>query len=93
MEIKPIITEKTTELAKAGKYAFQVGDKVTKHEIKKLIHELFGVDVTSVRTLKSHPEVKRSLSSRKKRFTKAGKKAIVTLKDKQKIDLFEPKKK
>lgn len=92
MDIKPVITEKTTELAKSGKYVFRVSAGLTKNKIKDAIHRIFGVDVVKIRTIKEQGEVKRSLSSRKKRVVMPSKKAIVVLKDKQTIDIFETKK-
>jgi len=92
MKIEPVITEKTTELAKAGKYTFKLGVNTTKGQVKKLVNTMFGVDVVSVRTMRLKEEIKRSFSKRKK-IVKPAKKAIVELKDKQKIDIFETKKK
>jgi len=92
MQIKPVITEKTTELAKSGKYVFRVDFLSTKDEIKRTINRLFGVNVVKIRTIKEQGEIKRSLS-RRKRIVKPSKKAIVVLKDKQTIDIFESKSK
>ncbi len=92
MKIQPVITEKTTELAKQGKYTFRFGLNFTKHQIKKVINELFDVHVVGVRTIKSHGEVKRSMSRRKK-IVRPSIKAIVWLKEKETIDIFESKKK
>lgn len=92
MRIEPVITEKSTELAKKGKYTFRFGAEATKYAIKRQINKLFGVDVVEVRTIKSKGEIKKSLSRRKK-LVKPSKKAIVRLKDKQTIEIFEKKKK
>jgi large subunit ribosomal protein L23 len=92
MKIEPVITEKSTELAKKGKYTFRFNSRSTKSEIKRLINQIFAVNVTGVNIIKSHGETKNSLS-RSKRIVKPSKKAIVTLRDKQKIDIFESKKK
>ncbi len=91
-KLEPILTEKTTKLAESGKYSFRVDRNLTKYQIKKLIGEIFDVHVTKVRTLKEPGEKKRTSSGRK-RVILPGKKAIVTLRDKEKIDLFETKKK
>lgn len=91
MLIEPIITEKSSILAKEGKYVFRVDKNMSKTDIKNLVQKLFGVTVVAVRTIKVHGEVKRGFSGRKK-IIKPGKKAIVSLKDKEKIDLFEAKK-
>lgn len=90
--LKPLYTEKSTKLAKEGKYTFLVSTKANKIGLKSQIGKLFGVTVTSVKTSKIGPETKRNY----KGFTvtkNALKKAVVTLKDGEKIDLFEDKKK
>lgn len=92
MILEPVITEKSTNLAKAGKYTFRVDKRLTKNDIRLLVTKIFGVKVLSVKTLKEHGEIKKGLSGRKK-IIKATKKAIVTLPEKEKIDLFETKKK
>jgi large subunit ribosomal protein L23 len=90
--IKPIFTEKSTRLAKEGKYTFLVERAMNKKQIKALIAKLFGVHVTGIKTLKVSGESGRNNRGRK--FSRvSGKKAIITLKDKEKIDLFEEGKK
>lgn len=91
MKLIPIVTEKTLEDAKNGRYTFKVNPSWNKFEIKEAINRIFGVHVVNVRTINMHGIVKRTLSGRK-RVIKPGKKAIVTLKDKEKIDVFETKK-
>jgi len=91
MFLKPLLTEKTQNLAKEGKYTFRVGKGLTKHEARKLIEEIYGVHVREIWSLKESGEVKKTLAGRK-RIVKPGKKVIVQLKEKEKIDLFESKK-
>lgn len=91
MKLEPIITEKTIELAKKGEYTFRVDRNMTKAKIKSLVENVFGVHVKRVRTTKEAGEVKRTIWGRK-RVIKPGKKAIVKLAEKEKIDLFEEKK-
>lgn len=92
MILKPVMTEKSLELAKKGKYTFKVKVGLGKHQIKKLIEDVFGVHVTSVRSMNIRGETRRALSGRKRKIMPS-KKAIVTLAEKEKIDLFETKKK
>jgi len=90
--IKPVFTEKSTRLAKEGKYTFLVGVGDTKSGLKVLISRLFDVHVKTIKTLKTGGEVKRNNRGQNvSRFST--KKAIVTLKKGEKIDLFEEKKK
>jgi large subunit ribosomal protein L23 len=90
--IKPVFTEKSTRLAKEGKYTFLVDPRMDKSGLKVLISKLFNVHVKTIRTVKTGAEVKRN--NKGMNVSKlATKKAIVSLKAGEKIDLFEEKKK
>ncbi len=91
MKLEPVLTEKSLDLAKEGKYTFWVGKNLTKHQIAKLVGQVFGVQVNKVRTMNVAGETKRTVLGRK-RVIKPRKKAIVELGAKDKIDLFETKK-
>jgi len=82
---KPWITEKSTLLNEGGKYVFLVKDSATKNEVKKMVKELYQVDATQVNmvNLPAKSRRYRGLKTEKP----ARKKAIVTLKEGQKIDL------
>jgi large subunit ribosomal protein L23 len=83
---KPWITEKSTDLTAVGKYVFMVSHDATKPEIKKAIHALYKVDAVQVNVVNRHPKSKRFGGTMK--GTQEGyRKAIITLKDGQKIDL------
>lgn len=90
--IKPIFTEKSLKLAKEGRYSFRVGRVENKSTIKAEIAKLFGVHVVSIRTINVKGETGRNMRGTKY-STVTQKKAIVTLKDKEKIDIFEESKK
>jgi len=92
MKLEPIITEKTLKMAEAGKYTFKVGTNMTKYQIKALINSVFGVHTQRVWTAKIAGESKKTMKG-KNRFILPFKKAIVVLREKEKIDLFETKKK
>ena len=86
---KPLVTEKAMKLGEKSQYVFIVDHTSNKIEIKKAVEELFEVNVLSVRTLNLKGKVK-------SRFTRKGimrgktaskKKAFVTLKEGQTIDL------
>jgi ribosomal protein L23 len=90
--LKPVFTEKSTKMAKMGKYTFWVDPGSNKMSLKAEIAKLFGVHVTSIKTIKKAGEKGRN--ARGKKFNKlASKKAIVTLKGEEKIDVFEESKK
>ncbi len=86
---RPIITEKAMKLSAQRQYVFQVDPNSNKIEIKKAVEEMFEVNVLSVRTV-------RIKGKRKVRMTRRGlmrgttpsiKKAYVTLKEGQSIEL------
>ncbi len=82
---KPWITERATDLTKMGKYVFLVKSDATKPEVKKAVKEIYKVDVTAVNMV-TRPDKKKRMGQNMGR--QAGfKKAIVTLKAGQKIDL------
>jgi len=84
----PIITEKLdTEREAHRHYAFLVDKKATKDHIKQAVQGLFKVTVTGVHTSVHRGKIKRIGSSMGKRPN--WKRAIVTLKEGDKIDLFE----
>jgi large subunit ribosomal protein L23 len=82
---KPWVTEKATDLNKIGKYVFMVKSKATKSEIKKAVKELYRVEVEDVNTIRRSGKPKRFRNVRGR--TEGYKKAIVTLKAGQKIDI------
>lgn len=90
--IKPVFTEKSLMASKLGKYTFQVGISDNKASLKSEINKLFGVHVTSIKTMKTKGEAKRTMKGKNYKTTTI-KKAIVTLKAGEKIDLFEESKK
>jgi large subunit ribosomal protein L23 len=83
---KPWITEKATKLASSNQYVFMVKSSATKPEVKKAIHALYKVDATAVNILNRAGKVKHS-GRGIKGMQQGYRKAIVTVKAGQKIDL------
>ncbi len=89
--VKPIITEKMTiQGEKLNRYGFVVEKTANKLQIKQAVEEMYGVTVADVNTMRYGGKAK-------SRFTKAGylvgrtnsfKKAIITLKEGEKIDFY-----
>lgn len=90
--IKPILTEKQTEITEKfpNRFGFRVAPSANKIQIKNAVEQIYGVKVENVNTVNY-------AGKRKSRFTKAGmvsgktpayKKAIVTLKEGEVIDFF-----
>ncbi len=86
---KPIITEKSMRLAKAGLYTFAVAKAADKLQIAKFISEKFKVDVLSVKIVNTKGENKLQRRVRKFYQASTAKKAIVEVKKGQKIGIFE----
>ncbi len=87
--IRPVITEKATELAKENKYVFRVHKKANKNMIEKAISSIFGVTPVKVNVMIVRGKRKRVRYNYG--YTPSWKKAIVTLKQGDKIDIFETK--
>ena len=85
MLLAPIITEKSTLVAEENKIIFRVPLTATKPNIKEAVENLFKVDVTKVNTILVKGKTKRfrGKPGRRSDF----KKAIVTLKDGQSVDI------
>lgn len=84
--VKTLIrTEKGTMLGPARKYLFEVATPANKIEIKKAVEEIYNVKVKSVNTAVMHGKLKRVRQQLGR--TKDWKKAVVTLKEGQKIEV------
>ncbi len=82
---KPLITEKATDLSASGKYVFIVGLSATKKEVAKALKEIYRVDAVKVNIVNLPGKTRRFRGLKSK---KSGvKKAVVTLKEGQKIDV------
>ncbi len=83
--ISPIVTEKSTTQSEMNKIVFKVNKKFNKKLIKKNIEKIFKVEVTKVNIV--NKKTKKKLTRGKKVKVPGFKKAIVTLKKGQNIDL------
>lgn len=84
---RPIVTEKSTKLAEQNKYTFEVDKNANKIEIKLAVEALFNVKVTSVNVINEVAKAKRV--GQHSGFKPAVSKAIVTLADGFKIDVYK----
>jgi len=84
---RPLITEKNATLQAQGKYAFEVAGEANKHQIKQAVEKAFKVKVTGVNVM-TVPGKERRVG-RRLILTQPWKKAVVTLKPGDKIELFE----
>ena len=86
--IKPVISERSMDLAPEKKYTFKVAPDANKTEIKKAVEEIFGVEVKKVNVMNMDGKLKRLGRTIGRR--PAFKKAIVTLTDASKeIEFFQ----
>ena len=85
---RPVNTEKTRNAHDvANQYVFEVVPTANKNQIRQAVEEIFGVRVTDVRTLNIRGKTKRFRRGMGKKPN--WKKAIVTLRDGDIIDVFE----
>lgn len=84
---KPIITEKSMDLQADNKYTFSVDPNANKLEIKHAVEFMFKVKVLNVNTMRVKGKNKRV--GRFQGKTNDWKKAVVTLKPGDKIEMFE----
>ena len=87
--IKPVISEKTTELMGESKYVFEVAMTANKQLVKQAIKDIFGVLPEKVNIIRVRGKMRRLRYQYGKKS--AYKKAVVTLKAGESIEVFESK--
>ena len=85
--IRPVVSEKSYAGLELNTYTFLVDPRANKTEIKEAVQKIWNVQVTSVRTLNRKGKVKRRRVTLGKRPDQ--KRAIVTLAEGDKIEIFE----
>jgi len=83
--LSPVVTEKSTNLSEQNKIVFKVPKKSNKKNLKKNLEKIFKVNVIKVNIINKQPRLK--ITRGRKVKVKGYKKAIVTLKKGQSIDL------
>ncbi len=83
--IAPVVTEKSTNLSEQNKIIFSVPKGANKTNLKKNIEKIFKVNVTKINILNKKTRTKTTRGKKVK--VKGYKKAIITLKKGQSIDL------
>ncbi|MGH2447633.1 MAG: 50S ribosomal protein L23 [Chloroflexota bacterium] len=90
--LRPVVSEKSTELAGNNKYTFAVSPRANKIDIRQAVEDRYQVAVKNVRTVTMPAKEKGAgyISPSKKRrgLTSPWKKAIVTLREGQRIEDF-----
>ena len=84
--IRPIVSERSFGLMDQNKYTFEVAKDAAKQEIADAVEKIFNVHVVKVNTMSVKPKKKRvryQIGS-----TRSWKKAIVTIRDGESIEIF-----
>lgn len=81
----PVVTEKSTNGKNLNQYTFKVAPKASKIEIKEAVEKIFNVEVVAISTLNEKVKTKRV--GRYEGLSNHSKKAIVTLKAGQTIEI------
>ena len=83
--LSPLVTEKSTNLSTQNKVTFKVHNNANKKNIKNNVEKIFKVNVTKVNIINKKTRIKTARGKKVK--VKGFKKAIITLKKGQNIDL------
>ncbi len=84
--VKPHVTEKASYLASKNQYIFEVFPRSNKKQVKKAVEDVYGVDVADVHIINIHS--KRMRLGRTEGWSAGYKKAIVRIKEGQKIEVL-----
>ena len=84
---RPLVTEKNTALQAQGKYVFEIAEEANKQQVKQAVEKAFKVKVLGVNVMTVSGKMRRV--GRRQVLTQSWKKAVVTLKPGDKIELFE----
>jgi len=88
--IRPVDTEKTRyQASELGQYVFEVDRKANKIEVKRAIESIFEVDVVSVNVMNMAAKGGKRRGRRRVVRRPQWKKAVVTLAEGQRLDVFE----
>ncbi len=87
--LKPVVSEKSMHQGGQGKFTFVVPGDMDKQTIKREVEKQFKVNVTHISTAWVKGRGRRSGPRREEKILSPWKKAIVTVKEGQKIDIFD----
>ena len=83
--LSPVVTEKSTNLSELNKIVFKIPDGANKKNLKKNIEKIFKVNVTKINII--NKQNRKKVTRGRKVKVSGYKKAIITLKKGQSIDL------
>jgi large subunit ribosomal protein L23 len=85
--VRPIISEKSTMLLTLHQYSFEVSKEANKMQIREAVELAFKVNVLNVNVI--HVPGKMRRMGRHRGYTSSWKKAVVTIRPDQRIEIFE----
>ena len=88
--VRPVLTEKSVHQETAGKYTFVVHQDATKIDVKNALRALYGVQVKSVNILHGLPKFRMGRSRMLMEKKEKTRRAIVTLKAGEKLEVTKP---
>jgi large subunit ribosomal protein L23 len=90
--MRPVVSEKSTDLAHDNKYTFEVSPRANKIEIRRAVEDRYGVHVRDVRVMTMPPKQKGAgfvgINKRRRGLTTSWKKAVVTVAPGERIEDF-----
>ncbi len=90
--LRPVVSEKSTELAAENKYTFEVSTRANKIDVRRAVEDRYKVKVANVRTITMPAKEKGSgfvaINKRRRGYASSWKKAIVTLETGERIQDF-----
>ncbi|MBI4317136.1 MAG: 50S ribosomal protein L23 [Chloroflexi bacterium] len=84
---RPLVTEKGTTMIGLNKYSFEVARSANKRQVQEAVERIFKVNVVGVNVINVPGKMRRV--GRHRGMTPSWKKAMVTLREGQRIELFE----
>jgi large subunit ribosomal protein L23 len=87
--LRPVVSEKSYALMQEGRYVFVVAPHATKSEVRRAVEDVFGVRVEKVNTLNRKGKLRRNRRTNTSGRGASTKRAVVTLAEGDRIDLFE----
>jgi large subunit ribosomal protein L23 len=87
--LRPVVSEKSYALMQEGRYVFVVAPHATKSEVRRAVEDVFGVRVEKVNTLNRKGKLRRNRRTNTSGRGASTKRAVVTLVEGDRIDLFE----
>jgi large subunit ribosomal protein L23 len=87
--IRPVVSEKSYDLMNRSTYVFVIDPKATKIDVRNAVEQAFNVTVVNVNTMNRKGKTTRNRRTGVKGVKPGHKRAIVTLKQGDSINLFE----